>query len=971
MAADRARVSHDPSREYRAVVPQQGRVTLEADGNEASRIAEDALRADVVDIVGPFGTPDDGYEVLANGATVTIGTGSYYLGGWRVQLARPTVLGGFPDEVDLRRARLRGGNYAIALLLTEQEVSAVEDRALLEVALGGPDTCQRTRLMQRAVAIPVRGDDCSNAERDFAGALQSQGAVHDHKTSMLKPTARLQVQVISPPVPADPCDPPASGGYLGADNQLIRVSVVSYNPGTGRGRLVWGFDNSSTLYRVSANGQALTLESAPIDNDHAPRMGQAVEVLQTRRLFDHGDVVAADSGLVTTVALPYNSDLRTVQLAPTPALPAGAALPLFLRLWQEEIPFSNGVAVALGDTGFAVTLALNAAPGPVVARPFWTFAVRPSTPVIIYPRRYLVAPQPPEGPRQWLAPLAVAALGGQGARVLDDCRDTFLPLTKLRPGCCGVMLDADMHGRRDFIQRALDRLRGTRGTVTLRPGNYRLRQPIRMDSSHKGLTLEGCGEGVFLEAEVENDPAFAQGLIILDDVNEVTLRSLQLQMPVAELKSEQVPGFYFQREPGLGSIGISAAGCAQLTVTECQIRFRLRAKKPIIAFGFLARGECWGLRLTRNRFLHDEDYEQWRKATRLLYGFALLPAIRIGRAAPTLKQLSEASLDALLEDAEISDNQFVGMTFAIWVSARLGLIRVERNRVKGCSGGIYLLESALGTALRTFRHISPDPDRIQLVPINELAAAMSFAAAGTPIPLRRAYTDNSLRVEVRRANARAQDYLDWVSDQIDQVGGPIDVPSAPQGTDRVKIEAFLRIAAAVDSRLDRLTPALHVHANDIHVRGRLSPDRPVDPKPKIDPQTGEPVEPTDEAAREKALEQEADAAEPFYGALHVVLEQRDGRAVESGDLLVTSNRMAGLRSPSVRIAWPRRLVFGSNIVIGGGERKSSGPALAIVTDPRQSMLEVMGNVLDLGYYIVPGQRPHEPSQEWEFVNRVD
>jgi hypothetical protein len=960
MAGDRARVSHDPSRDYRAVVLQQGRVTLEADGNEASRIFEDGLRADVIDIVGPYGTPDDGYKVSAAGAGFLIGPGSYYLGGWRVQLAREMPLAPGPDALDLAAPTLAAGNYAIALLLTEQEVSAVEDRALLEVALGGPDTCQRTRLMQSGVAIRVRGDDCSSAEQGLDAALLSQGAEHDHATGMLKPTARLQVHVVSPPVPADPCDPPASGGYLGADNQLIRLAVVSYNLSRRRGRLVWGFDNSSTLYRASTtDGQVLTLEGDPIDSDHAPRMGQAVEVLQTRKRFDHGDVVAADSGLVTKVAQPYNSDLRTVQLAATLAAESrgDADHPLFLRLWQSEIPFENESPVDLGDTGLAVTLSLTAAltaaltapPGPVVARPFWTFAARPSTPVMIYPRRCLDGPQPPEGPRQWLAPLAVAMVAGRGATVLDDCRDTFLPLTKLKPGCCGVMLDADMHGRRDFIQRALDRLRGTRGTVTLRPGHYRLHKPIRMDASHKGLTLEGCGEGVFLEAADENDPAFAQGLVILDDVNEVTLRSLQLQMPVAELGSQSVPGLTPPRgRGGMGSIGISAAGCAQLTITECQIRFRIREYQRIVAIGFLARGECWGLRLTRNRFLHDVDYEQSPEALRLLFGYALVPAIRIGPSVPTLRQLSEASLDALLDDAEISDNQFVGMTIAVLASARLGYVRIERNRVKGCSGGIYLLESALGAGLRAVRQDSRDPDRVQLVPIRELAAAMSFAATGTAVPHSPAFANASLQTEIRRAKARSRTYLNLLSNDVDAASESTEAPPRTAGAESVQIDAFLRIAAAIDSRFDRLAPALHLHANDIDVFGTLAHERTADP-----------------AGR---------SGEPVFGALHVVVELRQGQVIEAADFLVTSNRMAGLRSPSVRIIWPQRLVFGSNMVIGDphaiGRNSGRDPALLILTHPRDARLEVMGNVVDAGYLILPNQRPEAPSQAWRFVNRT-
>jgi hypothetical protein len=59
MTADIARITYDPRRKYRSVVAQQGRVTLEADSNEASAIASEALRLETIDVIGHAGTPDD------------------------------------------------------------------------------------------------------------------------------------------------------------------------------------------------------------------------------------------------------------------------------------------------------------------------------------------------------------------------------------------------------------------------------------------------------------------------------------------------------------------------------------------------------------------------------------------------------------------------------------------------------------------------------------------------------------------------------------------------------------------------------------------------------------------------------------------------------------------------------------------------------------------------------------------------
>ena len=67
MGSDRARITYDPKQQCRSVVMQQGRVTLEADWNEASQIIGEELRRETLDFVGPCGTPDNGYLVVPYG----------------------------------------------------------------------------------------------------------------------------------------------------------------------------------------------------------------------------------------------------------------------------------------------------------------------------------------------------------------------------------------------------------------------------------------------------------------------------------------------------------------------------------------------------------------------------------------------------------------------------------------------------------------------------------------------------------------------------------------------------------------------------------------------------------------------------------------------------------------------------------------------------------------------------------------
>jgi hypothetical protein len=175
MVADIARITYDPTRQYRSLIYQQGRVTLEADNNEAATLASEALRLETIDIIGPSGTPDDGYGVGSGKGPggVTIGHGTFYLGGWRVRLDQDFDL---PSVPELGRDLVREGNFVVALLLTEQSVCATEDQALREVALGGPDSAARTRLMQTFPRIRIDGTTCNSAASSVSHCCKRKGS---------------------------------------------------------------------------------------------------------------------------------------------------------------------------------------------------------------------------------------------------------------------------------------------------------------------------------------------------------------------------------------------------------------------------------------------------------------------------------------------------------------------------------------------------------------------------------------------------------------------------------------------------------------------------------------------------------------------------------------------------------------------------------------------------------------------------
>ena len=221
----------------------------------------------------------------------------------------------------------------VYLQLIEHEVSATEDAPLRDPALGGPDTAQRTRLSQHIVRAPIGPAVtlCSTAQSTLTNSVQSGGQAINWTTMQLTSQTTLQASFIPPTGASNPCSPTAQTGYLGAENQLIRVQVsqlasglpaqLAGAPGPGAGWtgpsgivLAWAFDDASALYPVTSitvnpavttggvttpATTTLQLGAAPVDAYHQPTTSQYAEVLfPTTQLDGHGNFVAAPTGFL-------------------------------------------------------------------------------------------------------------------------------------------------------------------------------------------------------------------------------------------------------------------------------------------------------------------------------------------------------------------------------------------------------------------------------------------------------------------------------------------------------------------------------------------------------------------------------------------------------------------------------------------------------------------------------------------------
>jgi Family of unknown function (DUF6519) len=960
MTADKARISYDPTRHYRSVVAQQGRVTLEADTNEGSSIAGEALRLETIDIVGPAAAIKDGYLPGSGSGPggISIAPGVFYLGGWRLALDAAVDLAQQPDWLNQPPLTITSGNVLVALLLNEQTVCAVEDQALREVALGGPDTAARTRLMQHFLRLKLEPKTCAAGAKLVAQDLATDGVTLDPATLQMMSQARLEVGFVPGPTSTDPCTPAAAGGYLGADNQLVRVTVTAYDATAKTGTLLWSWNNASILYRAAMaitgttpDPFTLALTGTPVDGEHAPQLGQAVEILRSEASLGDGNFIAAPEGFVTTVAQAYNFD--TGELVIADQLPPdyqSDTNPLFIRLWQAQVPFAAGQATALDNvSGITVTVTLPALPSLIALRPFWHFAVRPSTPVEVYPQRYREAPQPPDGPRQWIADLAVmTAKRSGGATLVEDCRVIFPPAAA-GSGCCTLTLGPDDVAKRGGLQAVLDNLTAKNSGVSLLAGTYPLAAPLKLVAKHSDLILEACGGNVILVAKAADLSPFQPGLIQLAGASDVTLRGLTIQLPVVPLSP---PADGIQTTGTQFSVGISVLNSPGLTVEDCTFQAPVPSA-PVLGMGLAFVGPTSGLTVRRSTFVGGPF-----QPGSAFYGISV--------------SVTSDTTNTSLDNAEFSGNLFRQLEAGILVYAQLGFVRCTENRVVACPTGIYLFDISAATIEVARDGLAASAQSVQMATLASainavlqapavatMASTMAQVMAGaSPAPAPRAISEVARRVLVADITERgAQAWSAIAAMAANQPGGgtagpvvtapvgtgPVGTgpggttsPTAPAPTDALSraLDALQQISLAAElSLVDQIHPVVHLCGNDVSLA---------------------PV----------ADQQSADGP-----GIAVIFPQGE----DSATVLMTANRVltGDARAVAGAVWYPAIAAVTGNIFAQTSDplRGAAAPAFQMLS-ANDARVEVMANVIVGRAMISPARTAPAPSPDWSFLNTV-
>ena len=261
MKSDATRDTFDPAKHLSRVIMQQGRVALDADHNEQVSIFWEYLRALAQDVIGPHAAPAAGggfnLTVDAKGG-LSISAGRYYVEGLLVDsavdclyTAQPSYAVPAGDPLVDHDAMDNDAALFVYLDVCERHITRIEDASLREVALGGPDTCPRARVVWQVKVAKIKaGDIVEGACSTQLGPLLAQRDVS--MAAFVDPGKVLD----------EPCVMPPESKFRGAENQLYRVEI--HEAGTaGNATFKWSRDNGSVFTALGTiTGEDLEVASA-------------------------------------------------------------------------------------------------------------------------------------------------------------------------------------------------------------------------------------------------------------------------------------------------------------------------------------------------------------------------------------------------------------------------------------------------------------------------------------------------------------------------------------------------------------------------------------------------------------------------------------------------------------------------------------------------------------------------------------
>lgn len=284
MKGDFTRNTFDPLKHFTRVLMQQGRVQLDADWNEQIAILLRYVQTLAIDLIGPHGGPgQDGFKIDSQTSLqydFLILPGHYYVDGILCENDKDITYTKQPDYPLLDTDKLQtgqAGTYLVYLVVWERHMTSIEDDAIREVALGGPDTATRARVVWQ---VKIKKID----EHIFGTLLQTKSYEEflkalGEEVRPIRGQLKARAKGPAPAAASDPCITSPEARYRGAENQLYRVEIHK-GGNAGQATFKWSRENGSVIFPIRGlQGNLVTLEHLGRDSRFGFAVGDWVEIV--------------------------------------------------------------------------------------------------------------------------------------------------------------------------------------------------------------------------------------------------------------------------------------------------------------------------------------------------------------------------------------------------------------------------------------------------------------------------------------------------------------------------------------------------------------------------------------------------------------------------------------------------------------------------------------------------------------------
>lgn len=544
MAGDYTRFTFKPQRDYSGVFKQQGRVDLDADFNELIEIIDRRWRSETIDIISHCAVPNTTPDAFLITPTDTgdfrdfhIGIGRMYVDGIQVEnhgrppleyqadlgemrgtaqvpySDQPYLPDPLPPKISVEQQPTDRTDL-VYIDVWQREVTVLEDPAIREIALGGPDTTTRIQSVWQVrvledVGLHGCGDDLAIWNQTIAPSA-----------------GRLTTSEVAPPASDDPCIISPSGGYRGLENRLYRVEIHSTGPigGASSAKFKWSRNNATVASTVSAIPSPTQVTVQQVGSDQILRfeVGNWIEITDDFREFQG---LAGHIAQITAI----DEANRILTFAPAiPGLmnfnPADPSRHTRVRRWdQSQNVDVNGLLDVTGgpidiEDGIRISFSLDPAGGNFKVGDYWVFAARTADGAV-----ESLQDAPPRGILHHYCRLGFIHWGVD-INTFTDCRSHWPP--ECGCGCCTVTVGdgVDSHGQFTDIQQAIDALGNRGGVVCIGRGFYTLTDGLVLNDTKRNVILRGMGPATrILFAPSEDVPRV---FLSIEDTEHVRLENM-------------------------------------------------------------------------------------------------------------------------------------------------------------------------------------------------------------------------------------------------------------------------------------------------------------------------------------------------------------------------------------------------------------------------------------------------------------